>query len=97
MEINARALRERMPDGEALRRYDRVATILTGKKAEASEAIKWVAELCQALQVPGLSAYGVTENDSGKLVAEAVRASSTKANPIVLTPEELAEALQRSL
>ena len=35
MEINTRALRERMPDGEALRRYDRVATLLTGKKRPA--------------------------------------------------------------
>jgi alcohol dehydrogenase class IV len=98
MEINARALRERAPDSEALRRYDRVAAILTGKKeAVARDAMKWVAELCQALQVPGLGAYGVTENDSGKLVAEAARASSTKANPIVLTQEELTEALVRSL
>jgi alcohol dehydrogenase class IV len=98
MEINTRALRQRMPNGEALRRYDRMATILTGKQeAEAPDAIIWVTELCQALQVPGLGAYGVTESDSGKLVAEAARASSTKANPLVLTPEELAEALIRSL
>jgi alcohol dehydrogenase class IV len=98
MEINARALRARMPDSEALRRYDRVAAILTGKKeAVARDAMKWVAELCQALQVPGLGAYGVTVNDSGKLVAEAARASSTKTNPIVLTQEELTEALVWSL
>src|SRR6202011_802824 len=54
MEINARALQERMPNGEALRRYDRVAAILTGnKEAAARDAINWVTELCQALQVPG--------------------------------------------
>ena len=98
MEINARALQERMPNGEALRRYDRVAAILTGnKEAEARDAIKWVTELCQALQVPGLRAYGVTENDCGTLVEEAAKASSMKANPIVLTNEELTEALKRSL
>ena len=98
MEINARALQERMPNGEALRRYDRVAAILTGnKEAAARDAINWVTELCQALQVPGLRAYGVTENDCGTLVEEAAKASSMKANPIELTNEELTEALKRSL
>ena len=98
MEINIRALRERMPDGEALRRYDRVATILTGnKEAGARDTINWVTELCRALRVPGLRAYGVTESDCGTLVEKAAEASSMKANPIVLTNEELTEALHRSL
>ena len=98
MEINIRALRERMPDGEALRRYDGVATILTGnKEAGARDTINWVTELCQALRVPGLRAYGVTESDCGTLVEKAAEASSMKANPIVLTNEELTEALHRSL
>jgi alcohol dehydrogenase class IV len=98
LEVNARALHERMPNGEALRRYDRVATILTGnKEAGARDAINWVTELCQALQVPGLRAYGVTESDCGTLVEKAAKASSTKANPIELTNEELTEALKRSL
>ena len=98
MEINARALRERMPNGEPLRRYDRVATLLTGKRESgARDAVNWVTELCQALQVPALRAYGVTENDFGTLVDEAARASSMKANPIALTNEELTEVLQRSL
>jgi alcohol dehydrogenase class IV len=98
MEINIRALRERMPDGEALRRYDRVATILTGnKEAGPRDAINWVTELCRALRVPGLRAYGVTESDCGTLVEKAAEASSMKANPIVLTNEELTEALHRSL
>ncbi len=98
MEINARALRERKPEGEALRRYDKVAALLTGKKeAGARNGIDWVTELCQALQIPGLRAYGVTESDCATLVEEAARASSTKANPIALTNEELTEALERSL
>ena len=98
MEINVRALRERAPDGEALRRYDTVASILTGRKtAGARDAIDWVAEICQALQVRGLRAHGVTENDFGKLVEEAARASSMKANPIGLTNEELTEVLKKAL
>ncbi len=98
MEINARALHERMPSGESLRRYDRVAALLTGKsEAGAHDAINWVTKLCRALQIPGLRAYGVAESDIGTLVDEAAKASSMKANPISLTHEELTEALQRSL
>jgi alcohol dehydrogenase class IV len=96
MEINIRAVRERQP--KALPRYDRVAAILTGQKeAGAHDAIDWVTELCQALQVPGLRTYGVTEGDCGPLVEQAAKASSMKANPIALTNEELTEALKRSL
>jgi alcohol dehydrogenase class IV len=96
MEINIRALRERLP--KALGRYDGVAAILTGQKeAGARDAIGWVTELCQALQVSGLRTYGVTEGDCGPLVEEAAKASSMKANPIALTNEELTEALKRSL
>jgi alcohol dehydrogenase class IV len=98
MEINVRALHERMANGEALHRYDRVARILTGNNgAGARDALDWVTELCQALRVPGLRVYGVTESDCGTLVEEAAKASSMKANPIALTNEELTEALQRSL
>jgi alcohol dehydrogenase class IV len=39
----------------------------------------------------------VTESDCGTLVEKAAEASSMKANPIVLTNEELTEALHRSL
>ena len=65
--------------------------------AKLCDAINWVTELCQALRVPGLGAYGVTESDCGTLVEKAAKASSMKANPIVLTNEELTEALHRSL
>jgi hypothetical protein len=43
--------------------------------------------------VPGLAAYGITRGDFPALVEKAARASSMKANPIVLTGEELGEIL----
>ena len=95
MEINVRALRERVTAGDALLRYDRVAALLTGKReAGARDGINWVTELCDRLQVPRLRTYGVTENDLALLVKKAAQASSMKANPIVLTNEELTEVLQ---
>jgi alcohol dehydrogenase class IV len=98
MEVNLRALRERLPDGEALRRYESVAAILTGtEKATAPDGIHWISELCKALQIPGLRTYGISEVDIPELVEKAAKASSMKANPIVLTRDELTEALQAAL
>jgi alcohol dehydrogenase class IV len=98
MEVNLRALRERLPDGEALRRYELVAAILTGtEKATAADGIHWISELCKALQIPGLRTYGISEVDIPELVEKAAKASSMKVNPIVLTRDELTEALQAAL
>ena len=95
MEINVRALRERTTAGDALLRYDRIAALLTGKReAGARDGINWVTALCDALRIPGLRTYGVTENDFATLVEKAAQASSTKGNPIALTNEELTEVLR---
>jgi alcohol dehydrogenase class IV len=75
-----------------------VAQLLTGRaEARAEEAIDWVKELCQALSVPGLRRYGLTEAEVPQLVEKARVASSMKANPLVLTDEELTEIAVRSL
>lgn len=96
--VNLRALRNRLSDSEALLRYDSVARILTGsEKATAPDGVRWIIELCKALQIAGLRTYGVTEADIGALVEKAAKASSMKANPIVLTHEELRDALQAAL
>jgi alcohol dehydrogenase class IV len=97
-EINLRAMRERANDSESLSRYDSVAKILTGSdKATAADGIRWITELGKTLQVAGLRTYGITESDIPILVEKASKASSMKANPDVLTREELTEALQAAL
>src|ERR1700676_1317077 len=96
--VNLRAMHERLNGSAALSRYDSVGKILTGsEKTTAVDGIRWISELCKAFQIAGLRAYGVTETDIGVLVEKAAKASSMKANPIVLTDEELAEALQAAL
>jgi alcohol dehydrogenase class IV len=98
MEVNRKALRARLAEGEALRRYDSVAAILTGsEKAIAADGIRWISELCKFLQIPGLRTYGISESDIPELVEKAAKASSMKANPILLTLDELTEALQAAL
>lgn len=98
MEINVRALWERAPESEALQRYDEVARILTGDPvAKAGDGVAWVQELCETLQVPPLSSYGITPADFPLLIEKASVASSMQGNPIKLTPDEMQEILNRAL
>jgi len=98
MAANIRALRKRSPTSEALRRYEEVARLITqGESAQADDSVRWVADLMRDLQLPGLGAYGITRQHAGELVAKAARASSMKANPIALAPEELAGVLEAAI
>ncbi len=96
--INIRALRSRAPDHEALKRYRHIACILTGhQQAEAEDAIAWLVDLVSRLSIPPLRAYGFKAKQIPELVEKTSRANSTKANPIALTPDELAEVAEQSL
>ena len=97
MAANIRALRKRMPDSDALRRYEEVARLLTGKsQATADDGVEWVHTLVTDLQIPKLRTYGITREHTAELVEKSRSASSMKANPIVLTREELADTLERA-
>jgi alcohol dehydrogenase class IV len=98
MAANLRALREREPRSFALNRYDRVAGFLTGNlNATADTGVEWVRQLVADFQIPRLGTYGIKSEHVAELVQKATQASSMKANPIALTPEELAETLQQAL
>ena len=98
MEVNIEALRRRAPESLALRRYDEIARILTRQPhAIADDAVLWVGDLCQRLEIPPLRVYGVTPSDLDELAAKAAQASSMKGNSIPLTLEELREIAIRAL
>ena len=98
MEMNLRALRERQPAGDALRRYDDVARLLTGDAGVTADAgVEWVRALVADLQIPRLGSYGITREHVADLVDKAGKSSSMKANPIVLTSSELATVLESAL
>jgi alcohol dehydrogenase class IV len=98
MEINVRALQARADTSPALQRYDEIARILTGRvDATAEDGVVWVQALCERLQVPSLSAYGLTRDDFPTLIQKASVASSMQGNPIRLTHEELEEILIRAV
>jgi alcohol dehydrogenase class IV len=98
MEANIRALRERAPESPQLSRYDEIGRILTGNAAAtAVDGVRWVHDLCQAMQIPALSQYGYTAADADSLCEKAALASSMQGNPIKLTSEELHQIVAAAL
>ncbi len=76
-------------------RFDEFARMTGGSKAD--DGIKWLAGLCRDLQVPPLSALGVTEADFPVLLEKTQRSSGLKTNPVALTDEELTDILHAAL
>jgi len=98
MEMNIKALREREADSPALKRYNELACILTQRSnASAKDAIKWVKNLCQTLQVESLAHLGLNKADFPAVVAKSQISSSMRGNPIRLTADELLEILYQAL
>jgi alcohol dehydrogenase class IV len=98
MQINIRVLQERAPESEATRRYAEVAAILTGRaSARTEDGIDWVRGICDELSIPSLRSYGIGTEDISVLVEKASRASSTKGNPVKLSPEEMRAVLIEAL
>ncbi|MBP8963533.1 MAG: iron-containing alcohol dehydrogenase [Opitutaceae bacterium] len=94
MAANLRALRVRAPQHPSLARYADVARWLTGRaEATADDGVVWVAAQHAAMALPKLAALGVAAADFSEVVAQAQQASSMKANPVVLTADELAAVL----
>lgn len=91
MAVNERAMRERAPTSPILRRFEELDSMFGGKAIEA------VKRLCETLGVKPLREYGIKREDSGTLCDRAAQSSSMKANPITLTPGELAEILERAV
>ncbi len=92
--VNVRALRQRAPDSPALARFAELGALLTGSpEATIEDTIAWLRSLVLAFDIPPLSAYGFQRDDAALVVEKARVASSMKANPIVLTDEELTEIL----
>ena len=92
------AMRKTAPMDAALRRYDEIAQIVTGlADATAADGVAWVQDLCQALQVPSLACYGMTEADWPLAIEKSAAASSMRGNPIELTRDELLEIARRAL
>jgi alcohol dehydrogenase class IV len=98
MAANLAALRSRDPDNAALARYAKLASLLTDKgNAEAKDGVEWVKDLVFDLHIPTLGAFGLQAGQIGSLVEKSKSANSMKANPVVLTSEELAAVVTSAI
>jgi alcohol dehydrogenase class IV len=98
MEANIKALEIRQPAHPALGRYEEIAQILTGRKeTTAQDGVQWVSELVQALNIPRLSVYGLSEGKFPEAVEKTRNANSFKGNPVALNDKELTAILERAL
>ena len=93
-EVNIRALRQRYPDGTALRKYAEAGALLHGREFDDERAAQdGLVELLRAwterLDLPRLREYGVSDNDIPRIVANC-RGGSMQTNPLVLEDDELA-------
>jgi alcohol dehydrogenase class IV len=101
MEVNLEVARA-VGNDVTVGKYARVAEILGvthgGFDSEvAGQGVKRVRELCQQMEVPRLSSFGVEEAHIPDLVERARKTSSIKANPVELSAEDLARALKQAL
>jgi alcohol dehydrogenase class IV len=98
MEANVRALTQRAPGSRALACYDELGPLLTGRPdANAAAAIQWVHTICHDLAIPTLSQLGLAAEDIPSMADMARTSSSTKGNPIALTPDELVGVLEKAM
>jgi len=100
VQANCAAL-HREPHSSANARYFAVAQMLVpdiqpGPQFELA-LFDHLCQLCTDLAIPSLAHYGITADAIPELVSAAQNASSMKANPIRLTPDELSEILTAAL
>ena len=95
MEANIEAMKAEKHAG--LARYEEVARILTGNAATVEDGLQWVKELVRELNIPALSAHGMTKAHIPEAVQKTLNASSYKGNPILLSPEILQKILEKAL
>jgi alcohol dehydrogenase class IV len=96
LEINYAALKARAPGSHAVERFRELADLLTGMP-EPEEGLRFILELTSILQVPTLSKWGLSKETSSEICDRAQNASSMKANPVHLSPQELQTILSRAL
>jgi alcohol dehydrogenase class IV len=95
---NLAALRARAPESSAGDRYLEAVRLLGGPSdAPLERAAGWLETFVRPFQIPRLAAYGVRESDFPDLLPKVLAASSTKGNPIALTPEELVGAFREAV
>ncbi|HEY5654024.1 MAG TPA: iron-containing alcohol dehydrogenase [Pontiella sp.] len=98
IKTNINALKERIPKSPALQKYSEAAQIVNETaNTSSTDVLGWINEISEAMEVPRLERFGITEANIPAIVKKARNASSMKGNPVQLTDEELTGILTASL
>ncbi len=98
VEANVRALRSGQPASPALSRYAEAAQLLTGDPgASIEDGIAWIRETVTQLRIPRLREFGLRPEDFGDIIAGAMRASSTRGNPVTLVENDFRAVLAQAV
>lgn len=88
--LNLSKARESGGSEDLLERYKELGTLLTGSpQTGADEAINWLTDLGQSLEIPPLNHWGLKQSMYGEIIAAALKASSMKGNPVSLNESDL--------
>lgn len=99
--LNIRLLEQRDEKNPALKKYADVGRLLSARSSlnnhqACQELVTVLQQWTERLQLPRLSAYGVAEDDIGRIVANS-RGNSMLTNPLPLTDEEIAGLVRARL
>jgi alcohol dehydrogenase class IV len=98
MKVNLFRARESQQDSDLLKRFDDVASFLTGAPhASAEDGVQWLHSLSETLEIPPLGSYGFMRADFQTLIEKASVSSSMKGNPVELSMTDMEMILERAL
>jgi alcohol dehydrogenase class IV len=94
---NIKHLRSTGDPAGFLARYREVSRLVTNDpEASPEEAVAWLEDLCNTLEVPPLRDWGLKADEFPAVIDKALKASSMKGNPVKLTHDELGTILEES-
>jgi alcohol dehydrogenase class IV len=96
LRVNLGALRQRAADGAGLSRMADLGGWLAGDPRPEA-VIEWTRVLADDLGIPRLADFGLNRTTIPQVAQRAPSASSTRANPIELTQDEIVEILETAL
>ena len=97
MKYNVKTVRSVKGMAETARRYQEVASWLTGDPdATAEDGVLWAEALADSLSIPGLHEIGIEKEDFPKIIEKSRVSSSMQKNPVELNEETLEAILNEA-
>ncbi len=97
MEVNFKHAMTHPNHETLLQKFHEIASLLCGQaSATPQQAIQWIEESVNLFGIPRLKELGINRHDFHSILEKAGQANSMKANPILLSAEEMTEILEKA-